>query len=360
MEQPAHWFLEAITGAESWPSALAAMADSFGAMESHFTVWDRARGRVLFSARAGRFPADANEQYARYFHKVDTCREALIWSGMGEIMLTQSHYGDSFVNTEIYHDFLRPLGARYVMGVKLADCGHAVSMLRIHRSARNGPYSDAEVDRLGRLFPSLARSARLYFDRLQVSRAAAAATAALDQLRIGVIVMERRGRILHMNAVADRILSSEGFAKVGPGRLEFDGGHAERGLSGLIEASLGSSGNQTVRIGEHVLSASPLEGYDAQGSSDALLITLRSSEPEPQDRQANLRMEFGLTPSEAAISDQIARGRTLRQIADRNSVSLNTVKTHLRAIFAKTNVRSQSDLVRVVLCHCLGDNGTGT
>ena len=38
----------------------------------------------------GRIPAEANERYARFFHKVDTCREALIWSGTGEIMLTQT------------------------------------------------------------------------------------------------------------------------------------------------------------------------------------------------------------------------------------------------------------------------------
>jgi DNA-binding CsgD family transcriptional regulator len=359
MKPLAHWFLEAITGAESWPSALAGMADSFGAIESHFTVWDRAQGRVLFSARAGRFPAEANERYARYFHKVDTCREALIWSGMGEIMLTQTYYGESFVNTKIYHDFLRPLGARYVMGVKLADCGHAVSMLRIHRSAKNGPYSEEDVGRLGRLFPSLARSAQLYFAQLQLSRAAAAATAALDQLRIGVIVMERRGRILHMNAAADRILSSDGFAKVRSGRLEFGSRNAQRALSSLVDRSPGSCGSQPIHVGEYVMSASPLEGFDTPASYGALLVTLRRSEPEPQDRMAKLRMEFGLTRSEAAISDQIASGRTLRQIAGLNSVSLNTVKTHLKAIFTKTNMRSQSDLVRVVLgCHSV-DNGTG-
>jgi DNA-binding CsgD family transcriptional regulator len=278
---------------------------------------------------------------------------------MGEIMLTQSHYGESFVNTEIYHDFLRPLGARYVMGVKLADCGHAVSMLRIHRSAGNGPYSEVDVRRLGQLFPSLASSARLYFDRLQVSRAAAAATAALDQLRIGVIVMERRGHILHMNAAADRILSSGGFATVRRGRLEFDSRDAGRKLSGLIDRSVRSCGSQPVRVGEFVVSASPLEGYDTLASSAALLVTLRRNEPEPQDRMAKLRMEFGLTRSEAAISDQIAGGRTLRQIADLNSISVNTVKTHLKAIFTKTNVRSQSDLVRVVLGPHPRDDGTG-
>src|SRR5262249_10130295 len=155
-------------------------------------------------------------------HRVDTCREALIWSGMGEVMLTQAYYGEAFVNTEIYNDFLRPLGARYVMGIKLADCGHAVSMLRIHRSAKNGPYSEEDVRRLNLLFPSLSHSAQLYFDRLQTSRTAALATAALDQLHIGVIVIERNGRIVQMNAAADRILASDSIAKVCGDRLKFN------------------------------------------------------------------------------------------------------------------------------------------
>jgi DNA-binding CsgD family transcriptional regulator len=351
----AHSFLEATTGAESWPSALSRMADSFGAIESHFTVWDRAHGRILFSARAGRFPADANEQYARYFHRVDTCKEALLFSQPGEVMLTQTYYGESFVNTEIYNDFLRPLGARHVMGVKLADFGPAVSMLRIHRSGRNGPYSEEDVRKLTTLFPSLSRSAQVYLNQLQVTRTAKVATAALDHLRVGVIVIDRRRRIVHLNSPAERILTNDTIMTLRSGRLGFADGNVDVAVRRLVDAAFSplglSSSDRTwsARAGQYEVSISPLADDDALAGVEAVLVTLDSDGRTSQNLIEKLRVEFGLTSREAAIAEQIANGRTLHQIAAQNAVSLNTVKTHLKAVFGKMDVHSQSDLVRLTL-----------
>jgi DNA-binding CsgD family transcriptional regulator len=358
----AHSFLEAITGEESWQHALARMADSFGGIESHFTVWDRAQGCVLFSARAGRFPADANVQYARYFHQVDTCKEALIWSQLGDVMLTQDHYGEAFVNTEIYHDFLRPLGARYVMGVKLADRGPAVSMLRIHRSAGNGPYSGEDVRRLNQLFPELSRSARLYFNQQEVARTAAVATAALDHLQIGVIVIDRDRRILHANAAAERMLATGNIMTGRAGRLSFDDLRTQSAMRRLIASALTGpgplrypKGAMPVRAGQYEISVSPLQAH-ARAGAEAVLLTFKQCDCESRQLSARLQAEFGLTVREAAIANQIVAGRNAQEIAALGSVSLNTVKTHLRAVFAKMNVHSQSDLVRIALRGGLRDS----
>jgi DNA-binding CsgD family transcriptional regulator/PAS domain-containing protein len=354
MHKVAHSFLDAITGHESWTNALSRVADSFGGIESHFTVWDRAQGRVLFSARAGRFPADANEQYARYFHKVDTCKEALVWSNPGEVMLTQQYYGERFVNTEIYHDFLRPLGARYVMGVKLADCGPAVSMLRVHRSAKNGPYSDEDVRRLRCVFPSLAHSAQLYFRQLELARTASIATAALDQLDVGVLVIDRAFRVLHVNATASRILDTERALMIRSGRLWFDTRKHEAELqqlmdTGVIQSAPTSDRLTRLRVAGFSCSVSPLPEAQRFGESPIFVVTLVRADYSGPKLMSELQTRFGLTCSEAALADQIAAGRTLSDIAGRNSISLNTVRTHLKAVFAKMNVHSQSDLVRVAL-----------
>ncbi|MDE2379261.1 helix-turn-helix transcriptional regulator [Bradyrhizobium sp.] len=357
MQPLANRFLDAITGAESWPSALAGMADGFGAMESHFTVWDRAKGCVLFSARAGRFPAEANERYAKYFHTVDTCREALIWSEIGEVFLTQAHYGEAFVKTEIYNDFLRPLGARYVIGIKLAERGPAVSMLRIHRSARNGPYSDQDVRRLKSISSNLSRSANLYFDRLQLERKAALATAALNQLNVGVVVLSPDRCIDQINAVAERILANNAVATVRAGRLVFSDIRVECTIGRLLNSAASGpparvDAVRSLQVGEYDVCAALLDGSRApkggEKGDEFLLLTFEKTRG-CEDLLDQMRGEFGLTYSEAAVVDQIVGGRTVQEVATANSVSLNTVKTHLKAAFAKMNVHSQSELVRLAL-----------
>lgn len=58
---------------------------------------------------------------------------------------------------------------------------------------------------------------------------------------------------------------------------------------------------------------------------------------------------FGLTGAEVAIVQGISLGLPLKTIADDRGRSVETVRTQLRSILAKTETHSQAELVRVVL-----------
>src|SRR5208282_1957214 len=47
---------------------------------------------------------------------------------------------------------------------------------------------------------------------------------------------------------------------------------------------------------------------------------------------------FGLTGTEAALAADLLAGQGLREIAERRGRSINTVRTHLARLMAKTNV----------------------
>jgi DNA-binding CsgD family transcriptional regulator len=57
---------------------------------------------------------------------------------------------------------------------------------------------------------------------------------------------------------------------------------------------------------------------------------------------------YGLTTAERNVLEQVADSHSPQETADRLGVSVNTVKTHLQKIFAKTNTARQADLVRLV------------
>jgi DNA-binding CsgD family transcriptional regulator len=57
---------------------------------------------------------------------------------------------------------------------------------------------------------------------------------------------------------------------------------------------------------------------------------------------------FGLTGTEAALAADLLAGQELREIAARRGRSINTVRTHLARVMAKTNVNRQSDLMRLL------------
>jgi DNA-binding CsgD family transcriptional regulator len=57
---------------------------------------------------------------------------------------------------------------------------------------------------------------------------------------------------------------------------------------------------------------------------------------------------YGLTPTEVRLATHIAAGGSVADYAALHKVSEGTVRTHLKAVFAKTGVHRQADLVRLL------------
>ena len=58
--------------------------------------------------------------------------------------------------------------------------------------------------------------------------------------------------------------------------------------------------------------------------------------------------KYGLTPAETRIAIYLARGGSVASFAQEFGVSKGTVRTHLKAIFAKTGVRRQVALATLI------------
>ncbi|MDH2325406.1 helix-turn-helix transcriptional regulator [Cereibacter sp. SYSU M97828] len=69
----------------------------------------------------------------------------------------------------------------------------------------------------------------------------------------------------------------------------------------------------------------------------------------PDGFEAAVQEAFGLTLAEVEIVRGISMGQPVRDIAGARGRSVDTVRTQLRSILAKTETHSQSELVRVVL-----------
>ena len=57
---------------------------------------------------------------------------------------------------------------------------------------------------------------------------------------------------------------------------------------------------------------------------------------------------FDLTPAEARVARSLASGKTVEAIATEGGVSLNTVRTHVRHVLAKTGCERQAEVVALL------------
>jgi DNA-binding CsgD family transcriptional regulator len=64
-----------------------------------------------------------------------------------------------------------------------------------------------------------------------------------------------------------------------------------------------------------------------------------------------LRREYRLTPQEATIAEMMALGLSPSQIAAETGARVNTVRTQIKRIFAKTGCHRQSQVAVLVLRH---------
>jgi len=62
-----------------------------------------------------------------------------------------------------------------------------------------------------------------------------------------------------------------------------------------------------------------------------------------------LRIAYSLTPAESELLGLLASGHCLSDAAKARGVSLNTVRSQLKQVFAKTDTSRQAALIRLVL-----------
>jgi DNA-binding CsgD family transcriptional regulator len=90
----------------------------------------------------------------------------------------------------------------------------------------------------------------------------------------------------------------------------------------------------------------PVEA-EAQGQLDGAALVLLLIDPEdcPQPSFGLLKQVFDLTRTEARVASQLLSGQTLHEIAEAAGVSVGTVRSQTKAIFAKTQTNRQAELV---------------
>lgn len=101
----------------------------------------------------------------------------------------------------------------------------------------------------------------------------------------------------------------------------------------------------TITGGPVILRVSPVDSAEAR----PLALVLSTELVWPEGFAETVQEAFSLTPAEVEIVRGITLGLPIRDIAESRRRSVDTVRTQMRSILAKTETHSQAELVRVVL-----------
>ncbi len=102
------------------------------------------------------------------------------------------------------------------------------------------------------------------------------------------------------------------------------------------------------RKGEHSQDNKTRVALEAKGATEKEVNNANSGESETEHQCDRVTQRYGLTKREDEVLRLLAKGRDAPFIAKELYISQNTVRYHIKNIFAKTDVHSRQDLLNLI------------
>lgn len=246
---------------------------------------------------------------------------------------------------------------------------HAVAVDRtIHcwiivQRSPNAHFDAALLVALGALLvPHFSRAFRIHLGLSARTHEQRALDEILDRLPLGMMMFDARGRVVHANLSAQRMLSLDDGISMRNDRLRAAGDDAAA-LQGAIDSAIQAASRGVVDHLVHTTVATrsgrrpflfaftPLpRGQAGDGTREPVAVAYFSN-PDALSSASVQALEavYGLTGAEAAIVRGLVEGRSLEEIATGRGVKPNTARSQLKHVFAKTRTKRQAELIRLVL-----------
>ncbi len=266
---------------------------------------------------------------------------------------------EELLRSEFYNDFLRPQGFFHIMGGVPIKEPERMAVIRFIRSRRAKPFAERDKRLLGTLMPHLSRALRLHWEFAGLRAERDGARDALNQLREGVILLDRQGEVLATNERARRILERGDGLLPCDGRLSAsDPGEQARLDRALETAHAGDGGTGATLLISRPSGGRPLSlrverlaggVVDLVTKRAVIAVFIDDSVGDALPSVEVVSDTLGLTAQQARLVVALAAGRRLKEIAAGLGITYQTARTHLANIRKRTGAHSQKDVVRLVL-----------
>jgi len=266
-----------------------------------------------------------------------------------------------FHRTRLYQEYWRPremyYGLRLTIAVEPNGVHHAINLFRPKSTLG---FQDPDLALARNVMPHLQRALELRRRLHHVDMLASAALSALDHLPHAVLLLDQHGLVMHANAAGAALLSIGDGLRCTHGVPRAATQPADNRLRSVLAGAVGGSGTIARSGAMHLprsggvrplaLLAMPFRQETNWSLARQPSILVCVSDPDAMHTPSNrlLAELFGLTGAEAALASDLLAGEELRDIAARRGRSINTVRTHLSGLMAKTNVNRQSELIRLL------------
>lgn len=360
---------DAALAPEKWYQVMTHLTQIIGTNSALLREVNYTKGKVGLYKTVGFDPAYVNA-YREHFVHLDFFAPALMREPVGAVTR-----GDQVLpweqqrKTEFFTDYLLAQNNRYCLGITLARQKDHHLLFALQRSKKQGDFSENNLQLLRTIAPHMTRAINVHRHMHILTTQQQWALSALDKLNIGVILLDDQGRPGFINRKAEDLMSSGCGLIVSKESLSLTNLSESARLQRFIIDSTQSANGQhypaggSLRITNHSgnelhIQVIPLPrdiserpwGLAFPESCVAVFISVSG--------RAHLCVEalsalYGLTPAEAKLASLLADGLTLENAANNLGRSIQTARSQLKSVFAKTQVSRQAELITRLLTDML-------
>ncbi len=349
-----------------WRAVLNDLIVHTNSRSARLLVMNSQATRVISSIKQN-IDDDYHRQYVAHYVNACPWRPELLQKQPGRLYSTYLHFScrqPDFFRSEFYNDWARPQDIHHgVCGTIYQDSGRTVQLL-VQRTGGQGHYTEADTAYFNNFVPHLQHAFQLAGQVGEHrARAEAVAIAAGEEV-LPFILLDFTLRPIHCNPGAEAFIGSDTPLTLANGQLRLVDRSQDQRLQRLLRQCLAAADSRGLDCAGGSLTVERSDGSILQllvkpvhpdvpilGGGTSGYVAVYVHDPEaglPVDRE-RLRSLYALSDAEIRIALALLATPDPAEVARRCFVSLHTVRSHLKTIFAKTTTRNQADLVKKLL-----------
>ena len=350
-----------------WPATSALIDEACGLTSNALVIGEGPKDdiRVLsvgLYARGQRH-TDVEREYLEVYHPIDERVPRLRQLPDSRLVhVTDLYTAEELKTSPTYNELLRRVQHQNSLNARLDGLDGSRMTWCLGDPVASESWGSSQIAMVTGLLPHIRQFVRVRQALVGAEARATTVTALLDNPRIGVLHLDRRGRILEGNDRArsilrrgDGLLDRNGMLRA---RAPADQVRLERLVGDALPASgaVAVSGSMVLRRSSvappfvvHVkpVGIIPHPDYGARHVAALVLIV----EPGRQHRidPGLVATALELTPAETQVAVWLAEGKSVGDMADATGHTKAAIYWHLQRIYQKHSLSRQADLVRLVL-----------
>ena len=348
-----------------WPAASALIDEACGLAGNTVMVGegpeDDVRALFVGAYCRGQRHEDVEREYLESYHSTDERVPRVRRLPDGRLAHVRELYtAEELKTSPTYNELMRRCDRQDSLNVRLDGSDGSHITWGLGDPVDSDGWGSSRIALVTGLLPHIRQFVRVRQALVRAEARNTTVTALLDNPRLGVVHLDRRGRILEANDRARGILRrGDGLSDRGGtlrARAPADQARLERLVGGALPASgAGVGGSMLLRRSAvsppFVVHVKPVGGpqpdYGVRHVAALVLIV----EPGGRHRVNPdvVATTLQLTRAETRVAVWLAEGKSVRDITEATGRAERTIYWHLRRIYRKQSISRQVDLVRLVL-----------